>query len=381
MSLKITLVSETFLPQTNGVSKVLGRLVDHALAQGYRVQLVIPNYKEREGNRLPDELGLFSLPFPLYPEVRMVFSRPSRVWARIKEFQPDLIHIATEGPLGLSILLKARRGPFPVVSSYHTNFAQYARHYYTGFLEKTCWNYLRWFHNQSPRTYCPSSRTREDLIQRGFKNVEVWARGIETDLFHPGRRSERLREELGLGADEVLAVYCGRIAKEKNLPALLKAFNQLRSERKDVKLMLIGDGPYRAHLEHQKPEGVFCVGYKRGEELARHFASGDFFWFPSVTETFGNVVIEALASGLPVVGFRAGGVPHSVHHGENGFLAEPDDLESFIEGARRLCEDASLRRKFSTAAVEYAQSQTWENIFQGLFDSYQRLLQEIQEQS
>lgn len=370
--MRLTLISETFWPQTNGVSNVLGRLVDYARARGHQVQLIIPRYRERQGN--PDEVGVFSMPFPLYPEVRVPLLIPGRVWRRVVAFQPELIHIATEATLGLALLLKARKSAFPVVSSYHTNFSQYVRHYYGGFLEGRIWQYLRWFHNQCLRTYAPSQMTLEELTHRGFRNVEIFSRGADTRLFNPRRRSPALRQQLGLKEGDVLAAYVGRLAKEKNLPQLLRAFSRLRERASGVYLLLVGDGPIRGELERSKPPGVLCVGYKRGEELATHFASADFFWFPSLTETFGNVVLEALASGLPVVGFRAGGVPHSVHDGDNGLLAEPGDEEAFLRHAETLCREPALRRRMSEAAWTYAQSQTWEHIFERLFESYGRVL-------
>jgi len=374
--MRLTLVSETFWPQTNGVSKVLGRLVEYAKARGDTVQLVIPRYKERRGN--PGEVGVPSFAFPLYPEVRVPLPRPGKLWKAIQAFRPDLIHVATEATLGLSVLLKARGKGIPVVSSYHTNFSQYTRHYYLGAFEKGVWNYLRWFHNQGLRTYCPSEMTRRDLLDHGFTNVEVWARGVEVALYSPSRRSEEIRGRLKLAPDDVLAVYVGRLAKEKNLPLLLRVFRRAKQRMANLQLLLVGDGPIRKTVESQAPPGVHCVGYKRGEDLAAHFASGDLFLFPSVTETFGNVVLEALACGLPVVGFEAGGVPHSVHHGENGLLAPLNDEETFQEHFEGLCRDSQRRSQMAKAARAYAETQTWGNIFSGLFASYETVLKTFQ---
>lgn len=371
--MRITLVSETFWPQTNGVSNVLGRLVDYARAQGHPVQLVIPRYRERQPD--PEEVWVPSMPFPLYPEVRICFPRPGKIWKRIVAFQPDLIHIATEASLGLAVLWKARKGPFPIVTSYHTNFTQYARHYYLGFLENAAWKYLRWFHNQSPPTYCPSRMTLAELQDRGLQGVEIWSRGLETGLFNPGHRSLELRRNLGVRDEDVLLVYVGRLAKEKNLPVLLQAFDRLKAKVPEVKLLLVGDGPIRASLEKRTTPDILCVGYKRGKELAAHYASGDLFAFPSLTETFGNVVLEAMGCGLPVVGFEAGGVPHSVRHGESGLLAPPDHPEVFTSHLETLCRDAALRKRMSEAARTYAESQTWEQIFSRLFDSYRRVIE------
>jgi len=372
--MRLTLVSETYFPQMNGVSKVLDRLVRYAESNGHEVQLVIPRYRERTPG--PNEVPVFAFPFPLYPEVVVPVPRPWKIWRRIKAFNPDLIHIATEVFLGLAVLRKAKGGTIPVVSSYHTNFTQYLRHYYMGCLENGIWKYLRWFHNNTLRTYCPSTMTREDISSRGFQNVEVWSRGVETDLFSPERRSEALRQQLGVNEADILAVYVGRLAKEKNLPVLLRVFEKLQQRLPAVKLLLVGDGPIRNSIEKTKPEGVICVGYKRGEALAEHFASADLFLFPSVTETFGNVVIEGLSCGVPVVGFRAGGVPHSVHHGENGLLAEPEDEESFLSNAEKLCRDKELRRNMSEEARRYARTQNWDRIFEELFASYRQVLEE-----
>ena len=313
-------------------------------------------------------------PFPLYPEVRVPLPLPGRIWKQVEAFQPDLIHIATEATLGLAMIRKASKSPFPVVSSYHTNFSQYIRHYYAGFLEERVWQYLRWFHNQTLRTYCPSRMTQEQLQSKGFKNVEIWSRGIEPELFSPKQYNPELRDRLGIQRNEILAVYVGRLAKEKNLPQLLRVFNRLKQSVPAVRLLLVGDGPIRRQIEREAPPGVICVGYKKGVELTEHFAIGDLFLFPSLTETFGNVVIEALSSGLPVVGFRAGGVPHSVHHGENGLLADPDNEDEFLSLAEQVCSNPELREQMAIEARAYALTQTWDHIFQQLFNSYKEVL-------
>jgi glycosyltransferase involved in cell wall biosynthesis len=371
--MKLTLVSETFYPQMNGVSKTLGRLVENARANGIIVQLVIPGYPERAG--YPGEVHCFSLPFPLYPEVRVVLARPGKVWKKIREFNPDLIHIATEATLGLAMLRKTKKSAVPLVTSYHTNFTQYTRHYYMGFIEERLWHYLRWFHNQAERTFCPSRMTMDELTRRGFTGLELFPRGVEADIFSPQKYNPLLREKLGVKEGEILAVYVGRVAKEKNLPLLIRVFKRLRENHPHVHLMIVGDGPIKNHIQQQAPEGITCVGYKTGEELAEHYASADLFVFPSLTETFGNVVIEALSSGLPAVVFRAGGVPQSVTHGENGLMAEPDDEETYYKHFETLCKDKALREQLSKAARAYALTQTWDRIFQRLFTSYEEVLQ------
>jgi glycosyltransferase involved in cell wall biosynthesis len=245
---------------------------------------------------------------------------------------PDLVHVATEGPLGIAALLAARSLDIPVSSSFHTNFHAYSRHYHVGFLRNAGLAYFRWFHNRAACTFAPSADVVAALGAAGFQNLHLMGRGVDTQLFNPARRDVALRASWGAGPDTPVAMCVGRLAAEKNLHLVVKTWAQLRASRPDLRLVLVGDGPLRPALERQFPE-VHFAGAHRGEVLARHYASGDLFLFASVTETFGNVVTEALASGLVTVAYDyAAGRAH-MRDGENGFLADFDDDDAFHSAA------------------------------------------------
>jgi len=293
--------------------------------------------------------------------------------------RPDLVHIATEGPLGLAALCAAATLGLPVASSFHTNFDHYLNHYGLGGLESLVLAYLRWFHNSTRVTLVPSQSTRQRLQEVGVQRVEIWSRGVDGRLFHPRHRSEELRRSLGLDPDAVLLLYVGRLAVEKNLPALMLAYARLRQQmsegtRERVRLALVGDGPLLPGLLASQHPGVIVAGEKHGEELSRWYASADCFAFPSCSETFGNVVLEAQASGLPVVAFDAQAMSERIMTGADGFLVPRDG--DLAEPMLRLCRDPSLRGKLGLAARAKAQRQTWEAIFDDLEALYCRLIAE-----
>jgi glycosyltransferase involved in cell wall biosynthesis len=280
MSLRVTLVSETYMPQINGVSRTLERLVDHCVQRGDLVQLMVPRYEEAKADRegiVRRSWRGWRLPF--YREVILPLVTPRRLRREIAGFSPDLVHIATEGPLGVAALRACRQLGLPVVSSYHTNFPQYLASYRLGLLESIAWRYLGWFHNATSMTLCPTPTIRDVLCEHGFERVEIWSRGVDTRLFDAARRSIAVRRELGIGENEVVAVYAGRLAAEKNLQLLMDAWHERPAEGPD-RLLLVGDGPLRGQLEARSADGVIFAGYRRGEDLARCYAAGDFFCFP-----------------------------------------------------------------------------------------------------
>ena len=279
---------------------------------------------------------------------------------RWKRNRPDVLYIATEGPLGLSALRAARRLGIPVVSGFHTNFQQYSDLYGFGLLTRLLTGYLRWFHNRSRLTLVPSPSQRLELQRRGFERLELLARGVDGHLFHPARRSSELRATWGMAEDEIAVIHVGRLAAEKNLQLLVRAFRDLQGSlpQRHLRLVLVGDGPLRAQLQEQLPEALFC-GMQRGDALAEHYASGDLFLFPSLSETFGNVVLEALASGLAVVAFDQAAAAQHIRHGHNGALATPGDERAFIEAAHWLLEDDETLRRVRLNARQHAGKQGW----------------------
>ncbi|MEX6503565.1 glycosyltransferase family 4 protein [Pseudomonas zhanjiangensis] len=357
----IALISETYPPEINGVANTLGRLVDGLRARGHRVQLVRPR-QNADAVRVSDEQLLLTRGWPL-PGYRGLQWGQSALHKLLRQWRlrrPDVLYIATEGPLGLSALRAARRLQIPVVSGFHTNFQQYSGHYGLGLLTRALTHYLRGFHNRSQMTLVPSASQQVELQRRGFERLELLARGVDGELFHPARRCSVLRQGWGVQDQEIAVLHVGRLAAEKNLALLVKSFRALQQAhpQQRLKLILVGDGPQRASLRAQLPDAHFC-GMLRGETLAAHYASGDLFLFPSLSETFGNVVLEALASGLGVVAFDQAAAAQHIRHGHNGALARAADEQGFIDAAGWLLEDPEHLRRIRLNARRHAAQQGW----------------------
>ena len=364
--LKLTLVTETFPPEINGVAMTLHRLVGALASRGHEVEVVRPRQsKDDFPAKIPyAELLVPGLPIPGYADLKIGLPVNLRLKKRWRENPPDLVHVATEGPLGVAALLAARSLDIPVSSSFHTNFHAYSKHYHVGFLKNAGLAYFKWFHNRAACTFAPSADVVEALGTAGFQNLHLMGRGVDTQLFNPARRDEALRVSWGAGPDTPVAMCVGRLAAEKNLPLVVKAWTRLRRTRPDLILVLVGDGPLRSSLERQFPE-VHFAGAQRGEALARHYASGDLFLFASVTETFGNVVTEALASGLVTVAYDyAAGRAH-VRDGENGFLATFDDVDHFHSVAEHALQNYSTWPQLRAAARSTALGLSWGNVVDG----------------
>jgi glycosyltransferase involved in cell wall biosynthesis len=317
------------------------------------------------------------MPLPFYRQVKLGVATPRHAARLLGRLRPDLVHIATEGPLGLSALLGARVLGIPVASSFHTNFDHYADHYGVPGIRWMVTHYLAFFHNRTAVTLVPSEATRRRLEKIGVRDVAIWSRGVDCDTFHPRHRDDALRHSLGLGPEDVLLLYVGRLAPEKNLSALLDAFSRLMSRSDSVpvaskrRLALVGDGPQFDELRRTAPPDVLLPGQQLGADLSRWYASADIFAFPSCSETFGNVVLEAQASGLPVVGFDTQGVNERVISGRDGFLVpEGGDLTLPLA---RLCDNREERRQFGIAGRARAEQQSWAAIFDELERRYVEL--------
>lgn len=369
--LRIALISETFPPEINGVANTLGRLAAGLLRLGHQIQVVRPRQQCDGGRHSDAELVLTrGWPLPGYPGLQWGQSCLHKLLRHWKGLRPDVLYIATEGPLGLAALRAARRLRIPVISGFHTNFQQYSAHYGFGPLMRLVTLYLRWFHNRTQQTLVPSASQSLELQRRGFERLAQLSRGVDSQLFQPGRRDDALRREWGLGERDIAVLHVGRLAAEKNLTLLGSSFRALCAAHPQLKLRLVivGDGPQRAHLHKELPEAVFC-GLQRGEELARHYASGDLFLFPSLSETFGNVVLEALASGLAVVAFDQAAAGQHIRHGHNGALASPGDNQGFFDAASWLLEDPERLRRVRLNARHHASHQAWDAVVER-FESY-----------
>ncbi|MBH3427163.1 glycosyltransferase family 4 protein [Pseudomonas alkylphenolica] len=360
-SLHVTLISETFPPEINGVASTLGRLSEGLRQRGHHVELIRPR-QSADPTGLSDDLQLLcrNWPLPGYPGLQWGQVSMHKLMRRWRRQRPDVLYIATEGPLGLSALRAARRLGIAVVSGFHTNFHQYASEYGLGLLARLLTHYLRWFHRRTHATLVPSISQRLELERRGFDNLAMMARGVDSQLFTPCRRSQALRDQWGVGSDDIALLYVGRLAPEKNLGVLQQCLHAARHSypRHQIKLIVVGEGPLRSSLEQQLPDAIFA-GAQQGEALAEHYASGDIFLFPSLTETFGNVVLEAMASGLGVVAYDQAAAAQHIRHGHSGALAMPGDVDAFIDASHWLLEDAEVLRRVRLNARQHASRQGW----------------------
>lgn len=371
--LRLLLVTETFPPEINGVARTLGRWVDTFRARGHRVRVIRP----RQLDEKPSPDHVHGVPLPFYPQMRFGVASPLRLRAQMEHDRPDLVHIATEGPLGWAALVAAGSLALPVASSFHTNYDHYLAHYGMRSLESLVLAYLRWFHNQTLVTLAPSVACQRRLRDDGLQRVEIWSRGVDGRLFHPRHRDPGLRKSLDIGPDDVLLLYVGRLAAEKGLPVLLRAFTKLQQllpevRRDRLRLALVGDGPLLSSFQAQPTPGVILAGAKQAEELARWYASADVFAFPSCSETFGNAVLEAQASGLPVVAFDTQEMQERLTSGAEGILVS--QTGNFAGAVADFCKDQNLRQRCGQAARLRAECQTWEGIFDELEVRYLHLI-------
>jgi glycosyltransferase involved in cell wall biosynthesis len=363
---RIAVVTETYPPEVNGVAMSMARIVDGLHRRHHDLQLIRPRQRGAppapRGARF-DEFLTAGWPVPLYPGLRMgVPSKRAlvKLWSRER---PDVVHIATEGPLGWSALQAARHLELPVTSDYRTNFHAYGRHYKAGWLSRPILGYLRKFHNRCHFTMVPTEALRTQLVAAGFERLRVVGRGVDTGLFDPARRSEALRASWGVLPSELVLACVGRLAAEKNLEVVVRCYEAVRELRPDAQLLFVGDGPMRAELEARCPDAIFA-GSRHGEDLAAHYASADLFVFPSLTETFGNVTTEAMASGLPVVAFDRAAAGQLIRHGENGVLVPGSDADAFIRATRELAVLESSRLAMGRAARATACGLGWDDVTQ-----------------
>ncbi len=365
-SMRVACVTETYPPEVNGVSLTVARMVEGLQRRNHDVQLVRPRQQSAEepdrGDRFHEVL-LRGMPIPRYPSLRM--GMPSkRTLIRLWTLQrPDVVHIATEGPLGWSALQAAQHLKLPVCSDFRTNFHAYTQHYGIGWLRKPIMAYLRKFHNRTQCTMVPTEALRSDLRAEGFERLEVVSRGVDTRQFDPARRSQALRSSWGADDDTLVVCCVGRLAREKNLEVLIDAFRGIERRMPTARLVLVGAGPLEEELRSACP-GVVLAGQRRGEDLAAHYASADLFLFPSLTETFGNVTTEALASGLPVVAFDYAAAAQLIEHGVQGVRVPFGDAAAFAEAALGLAFDPSRREALGVAARARALQLDWGAIVQ-----------------
>ena len=386
--LRISVVTETHLPEVNGVSRSLDRMMRGIRQKGHEIQVFRPVQSEdkvrgievaldsitglsatglmsaiRTGQRpfahkrasqpeqrsaldtvRNDDAGqehlCMGLRMPFYREVQVGLASPHFFRSRFRQHRPDLVHIVTEGPLGFNALLAARSCGIPVISDYRTHFDQYFDYYGMSRLGRRVAWYLRVFHNLTRRTLVPTEAMRSELVSAGYKRVSVIGRGVDLDAYCPSHRNWELRQSLGVAREGLLVLYAGRLAPEKNIDLAIESFREIQKSRPDARMVLVGDGPERSRLQRENPDLHF-TGFLSGKALSEHYASSDAFLFPSLTDTFGNVVTEAAASGLVILAYDRGAARQLLEHGESALIAPDMSRESFLLIARKLASMSS----------------------------------------
>jgi len=357
----IAYVTETYPPELNGVALTVARLVRGLRARGHAVQLIRPKQSGEAERDSDDEWRAPGMPIPMYPALRIGMPVVGRLGERWSRLRPDLVHVATEGPLGWAAVRAARLLGIPVTSDFRTNYDEYSGHYGFGWMSGAVRAYLRHFHNGTDRTLVPTPAVRAALARKGYERLDVLGRGVDCQQFSPMRRSETLRASWGATNRAPVLLYVGRLASEKNVPLAFRAYDAVRARVPAARMVVVGDGPLRARLQRSTPEAVF-VGQQSGVALAQHYASADIFVFPSTTETFGNVTLEALASGLLVLAFRSGAAAVHVEDCASGVLVEPGDDQGFIAGACALAQQFRWLSPMRQGARDAALQASWEAV-------------------
>ncbi|OKH36448.1 glycosyl transferase [[Phormidium ambiguum] IAM M-71] len=353
--MRIALFTETFLPKIDGIVTRLCHTVEHLQRHGDQVLIFSPDYgiSEYKGAKI---YGVSGVPLPMYPELKLAFPRPA-IGKVLENFQPDIIHVVNPAVLGLGGIFYGKTLKIPIVASYHTHLPQYLQHYGLGMLEGVLWELLKSAHNQAELNLCTSTAMVQELINHGIERVDLWQRGVDTELFHPDTASQEMRSRLSQGHPESpLLLYIGRLGAEKEIERIKPILETIP----DARLALVGDGPNREALEkHFAGTKTNFVGYLRGKELASAYASADAFIFPSRTETLGLVLLEAMAAGCPVVAARSGGIPDIVTDGENGYLFDPKDEQGAIKATIRLLAHKEERELLRHNARKEAEKWGW----------------------
>ncbi len=401
--MKVALITETFLPQINGIVRTLEKIVKHLEKNGHEVEVIAigegdSTYSKSKVTRVP------GIKFALYEELNIV--APQDEWIKkilcnvspaqvpysiiqsllpmphpvveeaIERFKPDIVHLVTPATLCSIGYYYVDKLNLPCLSSFHTDLSAYTKQYQIQFLEPFIDATNKMTYNRTDRVLAPSESTKKQLEKVGIKNIGLFGRGVDTSLFNPNHKTKRdeIFEKYNLDKNKTTIMYAGRLAEEKSLPILADAFLRMHEEY-NLQLFFVGDGPYRKKLEKKlKDTATVFAGFKKGEEYAELFGAGDIFAFPSKTETFGQVVLEAMASGLPVLGFDSPGVRDLVKHSETGLLAEEDNNIQFENFLKELIENIDLRKSYGSAGTIEAEKRSWDNVLNELIANYQKVI-------
>lgn len=362
--MKIAMVTETYPPEVNGVARTVNEMVEGLRLRGHSIALARPRQNAADSafidGNLVEWLGR-GMAVPRYPQLKFGLPAKRALVDEWKRWRPRVVHIATEGPMGWSALAAAKDLAVPVATDFHTNFHAYSAHYGAGWLARPVMAYLRHFHNRAACTMVPTAELADELRGRGFRGLRVVGRGVDPTVFSPLKRSAELRARWGASDDTPVALCVSRFAPEKNFPLVIQAFQAMRAVRPDARLVLVGDGPLAEELRRQNV-GYVIAGRLVNGELSAHYASADIFLFPSLSETFGNVTLEAMASGLGIVAYCYAAAREHLRDGETAVLAESGDERAFLTGAVRLASNFQYARALGRAARVVAESLTWKRI-------------------
>lgn len=374
--LRVAIFTGNYNHIRDGVSLTLNRLVEFLDRNHVPVKVFGPTSDEPEIEHFGDFTAVPSIPMPGRPEYRVTIGFPEEVQKKIREFDPTLIHIATPDLLGFRSMRYAQMNQIQIVSSYHTHFTSYLKYYNLDMLELLGWKFLWWFYSQCKHVYVPSPSMADELREHNItQGVRIWARGVDVELFNPNKRSDEWREKQGINKDDTVVTFVSRLVWEKDLQTFIDTIKKLTPKYKNLKVMIVGEGPAKNELKHMMKDAIF-TGFLTGEDLAAAYASSDIFFFPSHTETFGNVTLEAMASGLPSVVADATGSKSLVESGVNGYLAPPKNTVEFAALISKLIEDDNLTKRMSLAARQKALGYSWDTVNQGLLESYHEALQQ-----
>lgn len=375
--MRIAIFTDTYAPHVNGVARTLAWLGDALTERGHVVRVF--TVADPRAEQSSDIVRWPGLPFWGYPELRLAAPTEASVTARLRAWSPHLVHVATPFGVGLAGVSAAARLDVPVVSSYHTSFSAYARSYGLGALSTPGWHYLRWFHNRTRRTYVPTKTIAGELESHRFTNVRLWPRGIDAEVFHPRWRSAELRRSWGATDDTIVVAYIGRVAKEKGVDVAVDAVANLHARlgdrRREMIFAVVGDGPHESAVRARAPKGTLFLGRLAGEKLSAAYASADVLLFPSTTDTFGNVLLEGMASRLAVI---AADLPQAreVCPGSTADFFQPDNATALATRLFELMADRNRRERMRDSARRHAQTCGWDAVFDALFADYESVVRD-----
>jgi glycosyltransferase involved in cell wall biosynthesis len=373
---KVAIVTETYPPEVNGVASTIARFIKGLSELGHDITLIRPRQgssDQPKNEACFKEILTVGIPIPGYSGLRMGLPQKNMLVRKWSSDRPSLVHIVTEGPLGWAALEAAKKLKIPVCSDFRTNFDAYSTHYGISWLKNPIQRYLRYFHNHCSFTMVPTQALKNQLLSHGFERLKVLARGVDTELFNPLKRCRALRNSWGIQDHEKVVLYVGRLASEKNLQVTVDTFKAMLQVNPNLKMVWVGDGPQKGALELSCPNSIFA-GVQVGDDLARHYASGDIFLFSSLSETFGNVTLEAMASGLVVLAYDYAAARQFIEHDVNGFLVSSNDSKAFIAKGLELIKDDLDFKNLRANARQTTLEISWGKVTEKLEENYQDLI-------